>query len=238
MVGLIVAGGFFILKLDDYFNELKFYKSVVEKSKDHYRTSEYHVSPENPAEVGEVAQVPKIKKKQPSANVHAVLKMDVRIDSTVTVVENIDSLLKDTLSSPLASDLLPISDDEDIVVRKDELLSATTVSIVNINKDSVVFVNQADSLLQEVSGIRDDKNTDKQFFEVELWKSPLNYKGYRLSKNKLLVYGVTSVDDIKIYKLDDVLYFKNASFVFKLEQSNDFSPYSITTNQSIIDQLK
>ena len=28
MVGLIVAGGFFILKLDDYFKELNFYKSV------------------------------------------------------------------------------------------------------------------------------------------------------------------------------------------------------------------
>jgi len=28
LVGLIVAGGFFIFKLDDYFKELSFYKSV------------------------------------------------------------------------------------------------------------------------------------------------------------------------------------------------------------------
>jgi hypothetical protein len=29
MAGLIIAGGFFILKLDDYFKELNFYKNVV-----------------------------------------------------------------------------------------------------------------------------------------------------------------------------------------------------------------
>nr|MDQ3047835.1 hypothetical protein [Bacteroidota bacterium] len=30
LVGLLIAGGFFILKLDDYFKELNFYKKVSE----------------------------------------------------------------------------------------------------------------------------------------------------------------------------------------------------------------
>ena len=43
LVGLIVAGGFFIFKLDDYFKELNFYKSVSNTFSSDTKTAESDV---------------------------------------------------------------------------------------------------------------------------------------------------------------------------------------------------
>src|ERR1035437_1411750 len=43
MAGLIVAGGFFILKLDNYFKELSFYKSISKTFSSDSKTNESSV---------------------------------------------------------------------------------------------------------------------------------------------------------------------------------------------------
>ena len=219
LVGLIVAGGFFIFKLDDYFKELNFYKSVSNTFSSEAKTDELTTKQEVPPKSTEV----KKKKKE------AVITVDkfgedekaVNADSTISAKDSL------TLENPSSND---------VIVRKDELLSTKTLEVINM--DPVAKMNGKDSLLQKVSGIKDDRNPSKQFLNIEFWSSPLNYKGYKMSKYKLILYGVASPEGLKIFKLDDVVYLKSASFVYRLDASGDFKPYERITDESIISRLK
>lgn len=220
LVGLIVAGGFFVFKLDDYFKELNFYKSV---------SNTFSSDPKKEAEVKETSTA-KIKEKKSKSKPAKVLKEENDMDSEVLVKTDSNIIQKDslTLENP------PILDD--VVVRKDEFLLTKTVEVLNL--DPVAKMNGKDSLLQKVSGIKDDRSSSKQFLNIEFWSSPLNYKGYKMSKYKLVLYGIASAEGIKLYKLDDVTYLKSASFIYRLDAIGDFKPYERITDESIINKLK
>lgn len=226
MAGLIIAGGFFILKLDDYFKELNFYKNVAKT---------FYLNSKSSESIIKTTDTKPSEGTTPNKN-YTKKRIYSKVDSTNKKANFI--LNADTLKNYLTKDSLSINDPtEDIVVKKDELLSTKTIEVINLNPLSST-TNHSDSLLQKVSGIRDDRNSAKQFFNVELWQSPLNYKGYKMSKYKIVVYGISSADAIKMYKIDEDIYIKNASVVYKLEQSNDFKPYQFITDPSILNKLK
>ena len=221
LVGLVVAGGFFVFKLDDYFKELNFYKSVSSTF-----SSDKTEATTAAVKVASSTQVKEKKKKEKSTKVESE---ESDIEGQVT--GNVDSV-------KIAKDSLilenPVMDD--VVVRKDELLSTKTLEILNM--DPVAKMTSKDSLLQKVSGIKDDRGSSKQFVNIEFWASPLNYKGYKMSKYKLVLYGIASAEGLKLYKLDDVTYLKSASFIYRLDAFGDFKPYERITDESIISKLK
>lgn len=226
MAGLIVAGGFFILKLDDYFKELSFYKSISKTFSSNSNTSGSTVKEE---------EVPPIKgKKSNTANYPNKKNQTDASNSKTDFVLNAD-----TLKSHASKDSLTSSNEntDDIVVRKDELLSTKTFDVINLNP-LASRTSTKDSLLQKVSGIKDDKNSNQQFFNIEFWQSPLNYKGYKMSRYKIILYGIESVEGLKIFKVDDLIYLKNGTAVFKLDYSSEFKPYDRITDESIISKLK
>ena len=126
---------------------------------------------------------------------------------------------------------------EDFVVRKDELISTKTFEVLNLYPLTNRNISK-DSILQLVSGVKDDRNNNKQFFNIEFWQSPLNYKGYKMSKFKIVLYGIVLNDGIKVYKLDDVVYLKNMSLVLKLDYTSDFKSFDRITDDVIINKLK
>ena len=220
MVGLIVAGGFFILKLDDYFKELNFYKSVSNTFSINNKEAE-------PIEVDSTKTVAAVKKGKTK---------QLQTDENTISEENRTVSLPDSSSVSKDSLILENPNSENLIVRKDELLSTKTVDVINLNP--VAKLTAKDSLLQKVSGIKDDKSYYKQFLNIEFWSSPLNYKGYKMSKYKLVVYGIASAEGIKLYNLDEVIYLKSASFVYRLDSSGDFKPYERITDEAVINKLK
>ncbi len=220
MVGLIVAGGFFILKLDDYFKELNFYKSVSNTFSINNKEAE-------PIEVDSTKTVAAVKKGKTK---------QLQTDENTISEENRTVSLSDSSSVSKDSLILENPNSENLIVRKDELLSTKTVDVINLNP--VTKLTAKDSLLQKVSGIKEDKSYYKQFLNIEFWCSPLNYKGYKMSKYKLVVYGIASAEGIKLYNLDEVIYLKSASFVYRLDSSGDFKPYERITDEAVINKLK
>jgi hypothetical protein len=220
MVGLIVAGGFFILKLDDYFKELNFYKTVS------------NTFSKNSKDVDLVT----VK----SSNPVSTIKKEIS-RSTAIKIENSDEQNKTNAiadSSYLTKDSLTLENpnNDNLIVRKDELLSTKTIEVFKL--DPVVKLTAKDSLLQKVSGIKEDRSLSKQFINIEFWSSPLNYKGYKMSKYKLVLYGISSAEGIKLYNLEDVIYLKSYSFIYRLDSFGDFKPYDRITDESIINKLK
>ena len=71
-----------------------------------------------------------------------------------------------------------------------------------------------------------------------MWQSPLNYKGYKMSKYKIALYGIVNIEGLKIYTLDDVIYLRNGSMVYKLEFSSEYKSYENIVEESLLSKLK
>ncbi len=236
MAGLLIAGGFFILKLDDYFKELNFYKNIAKTFVSDSKNLESSVKSEDTEPVKEKKAKPALSQDKSISSVDSIDLKKTKTDMVLDADTLKKYLSMDTAASKNTS-AITSSSSEDIVVRKDELLSTKTVEIINLSAVASSR-NSKDSLLQKVSGIKDDKNITKQFINIELWQSPLNYRGYKMSKYKIALYGVTSLEALKVYSLDDVIYLKNGAIVNKLENSSEFRPYERITEENLISKLK
>lgn len=109
LFGLVLGGGFFVLKLDQYVKELSFYKSLTEKDS---KTAD--VTPEKDVE----AEKEKPKK----------VKKEIRSDSARIASDNSSTGL-DTLPSVYVGN----KNSGEIVVRKDEQLAEKTYAIINLD---------------------------------------------------------------------------------------------------------
>jgi hypothetical protein len=232
LTGLIIAGSFFIFKLDDYFEKMKLYKNITktfylrpDKDKPIYELNDPKTEKDSNSDTEQLKHdTDKKEKKKPEADKSALNSEDNTSSS---------ALMEDSLSATNFSD----DDIEAIVIQKDELIESTTVQIIDLSPMTDAE-KTSDSVLQKISGIRDDRTVTKKNIALELWKSPLNYKGYKMSKNKLVLYGFASIEGIKIFKLDDVTYMKLVSSVYKLDQTYDYKSYQHVDDSPIINKLK
>ena len=76
----------------------------------------------------------------------------------------------------------------------------------------------------------------KMFF-VEFWKTPLNSKGYRMTRNRVILYGLSDFSNITIYKVDGYFYLKDDDLVYKIASSIDFKPMEIVDNSDLLAKI-
>lgn len=215
LTGLVLGGGFFVLKLDEYVRQFTFDKEITGNT-----------DKEEPANDKENTD----KKKTDSKNKKS--KKDRTISYTADSASGPyldgDTLAADSIGSPPS--VLGRNSDDEIVVRKDELVAQRNVALVDLDG-----VNPKDSAIQKLSGIRDPQT---KALQVEFWRSPLNYKGYKMSKNKLVLFGLESEDEVVLYKVEEDIYMKNRQGVFRLEVSADFRQPERVSDASLIARLK
>lgn len=108
-----------------------------------------------------------------------------------------------------------IRDNSEINIATDELLSVKNVKLIKINPSA----SAGDSTAAEIAGVKEN-NSDLYF--IEFWKTPLNSKGYRFSKNKVLLYGFQDYNNVSLYELDNSYYIKSSDQVYKLFYGADF----------------
>ena len=234
MAGLIISGAFFILKLDDYFKELNFYKNIV---KTFTFKNEQKVD-EMPEKNTETTPVKEKKTKDVVKNKVVVSDSLSVKKSAANLVLDADTIAKHSVKdSAVAVHAENGVSQEDIVIRKDELLQSKTVEVVSVETPANIGSSK-DSLLQKVSGVKEDKVAGKLLVHLELWQSPLNYKGYKMSKYKVVLYGMQSAEGIKLYTLGNDTYLKSGSTVYKLENTSEFKPYERVNDEALISKLK
>ncbi len=108
-----------------------------------------------------------------------------------------------------------IRDNSEINIATDEMLSIKNVKIIRITPTT----SANDSLAADIAGVKD--NTSDLYF-IEFWKTPLNTKGYRFSKNKVMLYGFMDYNNVSLYELDKSYYIKSSDQVYKLFYGSDF----------------
>jgi hypothetical protein len=204
LLGIVMGGGFFLLKLDGVVKGLALEKTFTDPGQD----------AENEKDVTDASE----KKTSPKKD---------RKNAELTT-ENISS---DSTSSgsDTATSLVASTDGDEIVVRKDELLLEKVVNLVNLDGS-----NALDSIRSKEAGIREEPGKS---VTIEFWQSPLNYRGYKLTRSRLVLFGIDAQEQLSLYRLDNTMFMKTAGGVFRLENTADFRQMERVTDEALLAKL-
>lgn len=129
----------------------------------------------------------KKKKKSKTSLVETIESPENTTDSTIEIEET-DTIL------PFSGDTT-LQADADYEVVRDKQIGKKTVIVqqYNVAKDTSATAKIADKIGEEISFNRN--------MVVEFWESPIDFMGYKLSKTKLIFYGISPQEPFElIYK--------------------------------------
>jgi hypothetical protein len=123
-----------------------------------------------------------------------------------------------------------LNDDEDLNIAKEELLSVKNIKVIDLDA-----TKKQDTLVGQLAGVT---TTDfPNLFFVEFWKTPLNSKGYRMTRNRVILYGLSDFSSITIYKVDDSFYLKNDEFVYKISAGTEFKSLELVSDAELLAKI-
>ena len=78
---------------------------------------------------------------------------------------------------------------------------------------------------------------ESESVQIEFWKTPLNSKGYRFSKNKVMLYGFADFSNILVYEMDDLYFLRSSDQVFRLQYTADFKQPERVSDPKVLSKL-
>ena len=72
---------------------------------------------------------------------------------------------------------------------------------------------------------------------IEFWKTPLNTKGYRFSKNKIMLYGLQDYNNVLLYQVDNAYYLKCSGQVYRLNAGGEFKKLERVLDSEMLAKL-
>jgi hypothetical protein len=206
LLGVILAGGFFLLKVDQYIKELAVVKSFTDSDK---------------TEESAADESDKVK----SDN-----KKKTKSRSTDNVAQESNSKSDSLGGDSTLPAVFQTSDGDEIVVKKEQLLGERVVSLINLDGGNAI-----DSIRSKEAGINE---VPGKSLTVEFWQSPLNYRGYKLTRNRLVLFGFASEDPVSLFRLENNTYLTSNNGVFRLETTSDFRQLERVTDETVLNRLQ
>lgn len=123
-----------------------------------------------------------------------------------------------------------IHEGDNINVAQEELLSVKNIKVIDLDVQA-----KKDTLTGQLAGVT-SSDFPNMFF-VEFWKTPLNSKGYRMTRNRVILYGLSDFSSITIYKVDDAFYLKNDDLVYKISVGTEFKPMELVNDSSLLAKI-
>ncbi len=120
--------------------------------------------------------------------------------------------------------------EDDIKVAQEELLSVKNIKVIDLDASS-----KRDTLTGQLAGVTSSDYPN--LFFVEFWKTPLNSKGYRMTRNRVILYGLSDFSSITIYKVDDNYYLKNDDVVYKISSGTEFKPMELVQDTDLLARI-
>jgi len=123
-----------------------------------------------------------------------------------------------------------LNDENDITVAKEELLSVKNIKVIDLDANK-----KKDTLIGQLAGVSSSEYPN--LFFVEFWKTPLNSKGYRMTRNRVILYGLSDFSNITIYKVEDNFYLKNDEFVYKISAGTEFKSLELVSDAELLAKI-
>ncbi len=109
-----------------------------------------------------------------------------------------------------------------IRIAQDKLLHIRAFSLPT--KKPETTQNQALRQLDSLLGNNPRRQTTENMMLVEFWASPLNYRGYKMSHNKLVVYGLDQVESFSLHSDGKTFFIKYFDIYYPVSLTMDFKP--------------
>ena len=130
----------------------------------------------------------------------------------------------------------PVKDDSDIVVMTNELISVLPVRLRNKDTNAVSKTSQTtDSAIASMSEVTEAKQASD--YRIEFWKSPLNYKGYKMSMGKIVLYGIDPDIPVNLTLEGGVYYLQVSHGFYHVDFTDDYKPFEKVTDKEILKTL-
>ncbi|MFM2135516.1 MAG: hypothetical protein RL021_916 [Bacteroidota bacterium] len=164
-------------------------------------------------------------------------------------IETIVSVSGDSLQSPdragedtLTQETMADLSESDIVVRKDVLLQTATITpvILESGKEEKKNASLADATaraLDPSAGLPLVEEVDRRV-DVELWSSPVNYRGYRRVGNDLSLYGFESLEGVGFYRLSDRVFVRSGSELYELFPTEQYQSYQPVRDPDLLERCR
>lgn len=104
-------------------------------------------------------------------------------------------------------------------IAKDQLLHTTTLTLNHPNTAQKDYERRLEPLMG-----RTDTASSERIYFIEFWKSPLNSMGYKMGKNKIVLYGITSFDMVSLTNYRNNIYLRYLNDYYPLEVTTSFKP--------------
>lgn len=223
VLGFFVGGGiiWWQLNSDDFFD---FFKK--DSNKVHIDTSQYDQSIRPKKKSTHKFQMGKVK-------IPDTFIDSLKIDSSNLTIEQLIALYnnnKDQIDTSVRS---TGSSYDDIVISKDELIITRLIKISG-EIPEVADNYDLDSILTDQ---RQTPRKIKGIVKTEFWQSPLNYKGYKMDENKLVIFGLYEVNNVSIIGYNNELFVKYNKDYYLIEYSDDFRSFVPIKNEVLIKEL-
>lgn len=157
------------------------------------------------------------------------VEVPVYIEANDTIQDQQDSLeievVDDTLMQSINSKDTSNSGEE-ISIRRDELIGSKRIPIIYLEEPI-----KKDSIMKELLGIKESHPTD---MIVQFWRSPLNFTGYKLSKNTLILYGLPEQFNYKIYYKNHLHYLSSEGFFYVIKETQEFLSYREVDKNTVL----
>jgi len=124
---------------------------------------------------------------------------------------------------------------EDIFVAKDQLLCVKLIEAKGVEGIQSSKSKNLDSLLTDE---RSNAKSSTLLFDVEFWKSPINYKGYKRTKNHVVIFGVYQTEITSLKYLNKNLFLVYDNKYYQIDNSTEFKPLIPVNNPQTLSQLK
>ncbi|MEI8201894.1 MAG: hypothetical protein WCH34_02710 [Bacteroidota bacterium] len=131
--------------------------------------------------------------------------------------------LHDSLSVSDSTQIHNNTSSNNDVVKKDELIASKTL-VIGKQKNN----NMLDSLFL----INSSTKNNTSGLKLEFWKSPVNFKGYKMDNNKLIIFGINNIDFATFENEDKKLYMNYMGDYYLIEPSSSFKSLIPLTNKA------
>jgi len=137
---------------------------------------------------------------------------EVEIDTTSTL-DTLD-LIDTTFIAEVVDTLI---NEDDISINREVLKKSAWIKVEVLEENEM-----QDSLLSEMMNLT--QQLPDQIL-IEFWESPLGYSGYKLNRNKLILYGMPEQTNYRIYRKKNQYYFSTENIFYSIRETEDFLPY-------------
>lgn len=125
------------------------------------------------------------------------------------------------------------ADDDDMIVYRDKIVYSKYIKVKGLAEINNYGIDLLDSVL-----MNSNRSEEGDLLMIEYWQSPVNYKGYKLSYNKLIVFGVDDYEKSTVKIINGDICFFAGKACYILENTDDFKPLVVSRLYSSIKKKK